>query len=214
MSMNQQQKLATIKNWLGSGSINIFGIQFSGKDTVGRNLAGLLAAEFMSSGDVVRAARHESANQQIQAAADVSDTGVLTPTEEFKQLIVPYLYDKKLRGKALILSSVGRWIGEEEPVMAALKRGEHDLRAVVLLDISETEGWQRWRAANNIKDRNVGRADESAARLETRLGEFRRKTLPVIAKYRRLGLVIDINAQQTREEVMNEVIEKLFQRAA
>jgi adenylate kinase len=211
--MNQQQKITTVKNWLGAGSINVFGIQFSGKDTVGKNLAGMLGAEFISSGDIVRAARSGHADKQIQAAAGVSDSGVLTPTNEFEELIVPYLYDAKLSGKALVLSSVGRWIGEEEPVMAALKRGGHDTKAVILLNISEDEVWQRWQAANEIRDRNVGRADESRLGLETRLSEFRRKTLPVVAKYRDMGLIIDVNGQQARGAVMGEVIEKLLSRA-
>jgi adenylate kinase len=210
MNMDKQQKIAAIKDWLGTGSVNIFGIQFSGKDTVGKNLAEMLGAEFLSSGDIVRAARVESADEQIRAAAEISDFGVLTPTDEFKELIVPHLYAPELDGKALILSTVGRWIGEEQPVMAALRRGGHDLKAVVLLKISEDEVWERWRLANGADDRNVGRADEAVAGLQTRLDEFHNKTLPVIEIYRQMGILIEVNGQQSRQEVMNEVIEKLF----
>lgn len=208
--MNQQEKINAIKIWLGTGSINIFGIQFSGKDTVGKNLAGMLGAEFLSSGDIVRAARENSTDEQIRNAAEVSDYGVLTPTEEFKELIVPHLYAPELDGKALILSTVGRWIGEEQPVMAALQRGGHDLKAVVLLKISEDEVWQRWRIANGANDRNVGRADEAVTGLQTRLDEFHNKTLPVIEVFRQMGILLEVNGQQPREAVMDEVIEKLF----
>jgi adenylate kinase len=213
MNMDKQQKIVAIKDWLGSGSINIFGIQFSGKDTVGKNLAGMLGAEFLSSGDIVRAAREDNANEQIRAAAATSDTGVLIPTDEFKELIVPYLYAPKLDGKALILSTVGRWIGEERPVMEALKRGGHETKAVVLLNISENEVWQRWRIARDT--RNGGRDDDvSEAKVQTRLDEFHNKTLPVIEVYRQMGILIEANGQQSRQAVMDEVIEKLWQQAS
>jgi adenylate kinase len=209
--MNQGDKIARIKEWLGSGSINIFGVQFSGKDTVGKHLAAVLGAEFISSGDIVRAAREKTDNTKIAAAAKVSDSGLLTPTDEFQDLIVPYLYNPTLDGQALILSSVGRWIGEEEPVMAALKRGGHDLKAMISLDISKTEIWQRWKIANGANDRNAGRADETAAGLQTRLDEFRDKTLPVIAKFRQMGLLIEINGQATRDQVFADVVDKLYE---
>jgi adenylate kinase len=204
------EKIQAIKTWLGAGSVNVFGIQFSGKDTVGHKLAKVLGAAFLSSGDIVRAARENSANQQIRAAAEVSDSGVLTPTDEFKELIVPYLYAPELDGKALILSTVGRWIGEEQPVMAALKRGGHDTKAVILLKISEDEVWQRWRIARD--SRNGGRDDDvSEAKVQTRLDEFHNKTLPVIEIYRQMGILIEINGQQSRDQVFAAVIDKLYE---
>jgi adenylate kinase len=208
--MIDSAKVSAIRAWLGSGSVNIFGIQFSGKDTVGKRLAEVLGAEFLSSGDIVRAARSGTVNARIKKAVSDSDSGALTPTNEFQELIVPYLYDEKLSGQALILSSVGRWIGEEGPVLAALKRGDHDTKAVVLLDIPETEVWQRAKAAQVLKDRNVGRADENESGIARRLDEFRNKTLPVIAEYRQMGILLEINAQQSREQVFAEVIDKLY----
>jgi adenylate kinase len=205
------EKVATIKAWLGSGSINVFGKAFSGKDTVGKHLAEILGAEFLSSGDVVRAAR-ANADDRIKAAAQISDSGTWTPTDEFRQLIVPYLYDKKLDGHALILSMVGRWIGEEVPVMSALEKGGHETRAVILLNVSEDEIWQRRELALDPNARNLGRADDSdSAKVQGRLDDFRDKTLPVIAKYRDMGLLIEIDGQQPREQVFADVIDKLYE---
>ncbi|GHU07929.1 hypothetical protein FACS189431_3290 [Alphaproteobacteria bacterium] len=211
--MNNDKKIAIIKKWLGTGSINIFGVQFSGKDTVGHKMAELLGAKFISSGDIIRSARDQAQNAQIAAAARVSDSGLAMPTDEFRDLILPYLYDESLDGRSLILSSVGRWLGEEGPIMAALERGDHDIKAVIKLDISEDEIWKRWQIANDADARNVGRADESETGLRTRLNEFQTKTLPVIEVYRQMGLLIEINGEQPREAVMNNVIEKLFESA-
>lgn len=203
------EKIESIKKWLDTSSINIFGVQFSGKDTVGKKLAADLGAKFISSGDIVRAAREDNSNQKIQKAALESDTGALTPTDEFKELICPYLYSDEVGGKPLVLSSVGRWIGEEGPIMEALARGDHDVKAVILLRISEEEALARWNAAKD--SRNDGRIDDtSKERVLRRLGEFRNKTLPVIDTYRRMGILIEVNGEQSRDEVFAEVIDKLY----
>ena len=205
-----EDKIIQIKKWLSSGSINIFGIQFSGKDTVGIRLSENLRAEFLSSGDIVRAARDSSVDSDIQKAALASDSGILTPTDEFQKLILPYLYDEKISGKALILSSVGRWIGEEKPVLDALHRGNHDTKAVILLNISEEEVWQRWQIARN--SRNGGRHDDiDEEKVSRRISEFKEKTLPVIDIYREMGLLLEVDGKQSRDDTFTDVINQLYQ---
>ncbi len=207
-----EDKIIQIKNWLGSGSINIFGIQFSGKDTVGIRLSESLGAEFLSSGDIVRAARDLAVENEIQQAALASDSGILTPTDEFQKLILPYLYDEKISGKSLILSSVGRWIGEEKPVLEALSRGGHDTKAVILLNISEAEVWSRWHVAQD--SRNGGRADDiNEEKVARRISEFKEKTLPVIEVYREMRLLDEVDGSKSRDEVFSDVIETLYQRS-
>lgn len=203
------EKIETIRTWLGSGSINIFGIQFAGKDSVGVPLARQLGGEFISSGDIVRAAAVHNEDKAIQAAAQTTATGALTPTNEFQRLIVPYLTDKNLAGKPLVLGSVGRWIGEEDVVMDALHASEHDLRAVIILNITMDEVWRRW---ENVRDtRNGGREDDlTRERVEKRLNEYREKTLPVIAKYRQMGLAIDVKAMGPTPETLQLVVDALY----
>ena len=50
-----EAKIELIKAWLGTGSINIFGLPMSGKDTQGLKLAEALDAKFLSSGLIIRA---------------------------------------------------------------------------------------------------------------------------------------------------------------
>ena len=197
-----EDKISAIRSWLGSGAINIFGIQFSGKDTLGVPLAERLGAKFISSGDLVRAAMHNNDDPRIQQAALDTQTGILTPTDEFRQLIVPHLKDDRLSGMPLVLGSVGRWIGEEEVVMEALAEGGHPLRAVIVLNIPEEEVWRRWEEVKNT--RNGGRK---------RLQEFEEKTIPVINKYTSLGIVINIDATGTIEETFNAAVDELYRRA-
>lgn len=211
-NLSMVDKIEIIKQWLGSGAINIFGIQFAGKDTLGIPLAEKLGAVFISSGDLVRAAMHNERDSRIRQAAIDSQTGILTPTDEFRQLIVPHLKDEKLAGKPLVLGSVGRWIGEEDAVMDALNEGGHPLKAVIVLHIPIEEVWRRWDEVKHT--RNGGRADDQdRSRVQLRLDEFQEKTAPVIQKYQQLGLVIDIDATDTIEATFASAIDQLYLRA-
>ena len=48
-------KIAEIKKWLMTGSINIFGYPMSGKDTQGVKLAEAVNGKLLSSGIIIRA---------------------------------------------------------------------------------------------------------------------------------------------------------------
>jgi adenylate kinase family enzyme len=131
---SMDQKITLIKNWIGTGSINVFGLPFSGKDTVGVRLAELIGAKFLSSGLILRAAEKEDSVLAKELGA-----GNLAPTETFRNIILPYFSREELANSPLVLSSVGRWAGEEEPVMEAARNGGHEIKAVILLNISEEE---------------------------------------------------------------------------
>jgi adenylate kinase family enzyme len=48
-------------------------------------------------------------------------------------------------------------------------------------------------------------------KVEKRLSEFWTKTLPVIEKYRNMGILTEINAEQSRDQVFAEVVEKIYE---
>lgn len=203
-------KIGHLRQWLDTGSINIFGIAFSGKDTVGKRLAEDLHATFLSSGDIVRDARMHAA-PNIQAAARVSDNGRWMPTNEFRELILPYLYSPNLTGQALILSMVGRWSGEEKPVMEALQKGGHPTKAVVLLHLSEDEAWSRRESSLDPNSRNLNRLDDADAhKVQGRFNDFQEKTGPVIDLYRNMGILVEVNGEQSREKVYADVVDALY----
>lgn len=200
-----------LKKWLGTGSINIFGIAFSGKDTVGKQLADKLEASFLSSGDIIRQAR-ETGSEKVKAATTVSDSGVWMPTDEFRELVLPYLYGDEIAGKPLVLSMVGRWIGEEGPVLESLNKGNHPIKAVVVLNLSEKTAWQRRELALDPNSRNQSRLDDTDAhKVQSRFDDFKEKTLPVIEIYKKMGLIIEIDGEQNREKVFSDVVNKLYE---
>ena len=202
-----EEKIAKIKKWLGTGSINIFGLPMSGKDTQGVKLAEAVGAKFLSSGMIIRAMEKEGQK-------NYSKTGELIPTNVFYEWVLPYFERADLFKYPLILSSIGRWHGEEKQVMSVAAGAGHDIKAVVALSISENEAKNRFNEAKVLNDRGDRDDDKDLDVFETRLKEYREKTLPVLQYYKALGLLIEVNGSQAREEVFNEIVEKLFEKAS
>lgn len=188
-----------IKSWLKSGSINIFGLPMSGKDTVGIKLAELIGGEFLSSGDIIR--KFEAEN-----SAHMTDNGELIPTNKFYDIVLPYFYREELIDKPLVLSSIGRWEGEEDEVMKNAKESGHEIKVVIYLRLSEDDVRKRWAASKELGDRGVRGDDADPEVFETRIKEFHEKTEPVLKHYDKLGLLIDIDASGSREEVFQKVV--------
>lgn len=202
--MNLNEKLEKIKSWLGTGSLNIFGLPMSGKDTVGMRLAEDLQAKFLSSGIIIRA-------YEAEQNEDMTGSGKLIPTNTFYDIILPYFSREELRNDSLVLSSVGRWSGEEDKIMEAAKAGGHEIKAVVMLDLTEEEVKNRFEAAKELNDRGERADDANIEVFETRLAEFREKTMPVLNHYDELKMLVKVPAIGSRDEVYTNVIDRLIE---
>ena len=89
-----------------------------------------------------------------------------------------------------------------------------EIKAAIVLNISEAEVEKRFHESKLIGDRSERQDDKDLAIFRNRLKEFRTKTLPVLQHYNNLGLLIDVNGHQSRNNVFNEIIEKLYQKAS
>ena len=199
-----EQNISTIKDWLGTGSINIFGLPFSRKDTVGIRLAEDLGAKFLSSGLILRHIAEED-----QDLAKEMKQGLLADTNKFLDSILPYLSRQDLQSYPLVLSSVGRWEGEEYPVIEAAEDAGHPIKAVILLNISEAEAKKRWQTAKTLMDRGEREDDKESSAFDKRIDEFIQKTMPVIETYQKRGVLVSVPATADREAVYQKVIEEL-----
>ena len=195
-----------LKAWLGSGSINIFGRPFAGKDTQGEKLAKLFDAALLGGGDILRGSEISERVKAIMRA------GELIPTDDYISIVLPYLSQPSLAGQPLILSSVGRWHGEEAGVMEVTDAAGHPVKAVIYLSLNEANVRERWRRSHATNDRGA-RHDDTEEVLEIRLREYREKTLPVIEYYRSLGLLIEIDGSKSPDEVHSLIIDALVARA-
>ena len=202
-----EEKIEVIKRWLGTGSINIFGLPMSGKDTQGIRLAEALNARMLSSGLIIRAMETETRKKY-------SHKGELIPSNVFYDWVLPYLKREDLAKVPLILSSFGRWSGEEDQVLTATAESGHPIKAAIILNISEADVEDRYVASKTLNDRGVRDDDKTIEIFRTRLLEFRKKTLPVLQHYKDMKLLVEVNADQSREAVFNEIVEKLYAKAS
>lgn len=198
-----EEKFEQIKTWLSSDSINFFGLPLSGKDTVGLKLAEVIGAEFLSSGDIIRQAEAEKGE-------NTTAEGKLTPTNKFYDLVLPYFEREELTGRGLVLSSIGRWSGEETRVMEAAASGGHPIKAAVFLDMSIEELKKRWEANKTLVDRGERADDKNWQIMETRIREFEEKTKPVLGVYEKMGKLIKVKVDGSREEMFERVIEGIL----
>jgi len=189
-----------IKQWLGIGSINLFGLPLSGKDTIGKRLANEFGGSYVSSGEILRSA--QSTGTTVQ---DMSD-GKWAPQQKYLDIVLPYLARIELARIPLILGGVGRWHGEERPTIKALEEAGHPIRAVILLDMTEDEIRRRYQTAIASGDRGSRYDDSNYSLVTSRIAEFREKTMPVLDYYRSLGLLHNVDAAGDREAVYNRVI--------
>lgn len=196
-----------IKDWLGTGSINIFGLPMSGKDTVGVRLAELVGGKFLSSGIIIR-------DIEAREHLHYTEKGNLFPTQMFIERILPYLSHPSLENYPLVLSSVGRWFGEEDHIISACADSGHEIKAVILLNVSESDVVSRWQTAKELGDRGDRADDRKLEVFQTRINEFKNKTMPVLEHYRDLGLLVTVDADAPREQVFQNVLNALVNRAS
>jgi adenylate kinase len=185
------------------------GLPFSGKDTQGSHawqkyFGGLM----ISSGDILR---HDHGNT-LKSKQIMAEGGII-PSELFEKIVLPFLSKPDLVDKPLILSSVGRSEGEEQIIMDATENSGHPMKAVLVLNLSEQDVWDRYEEAKIEHDRG-DRSDDKAEALKHRLQEFEDKTVPVIRFYRQHRLLIEIDGNLPKDKVEQQIIDKLYELAS
>ncbi len=201
-----KDSIQAIGQWLQTGSINIFGLPFAGKDTQAKRLGELLNAPVIGSGQILRG-HHEE-----KRVKELSSSGKLFPSDYYFSIVLPFLSKSKFSNKPLVLSSVGRWVGEEEVIMTAAAEAGHPIKAVVLLKLETAEVHRRFEASQKKMDRGF-RHDDASHLIDVRLEEFMHKTVPVIEAYRKKGLLIEVDGMQNPDKVTEALVNALALRA-
>lgn len=196
-------RISQITDWLGTGSINLFGRPFAGKDTQGKVLADLFAAKLVAGGEILRSQKDSQPIEKIMAE------GGIIPSDYYLQTIAPFLARPEFKNQPLILDSVGRRHTEEASVIKACRDAGHPIRAVLFLELNDKEIWRRFEARATAGDRGP-RADDSREALKNRLQKFNDQTKPVIEFYRQLNLLVEVNGQLSRQAVTDQILEALF----
>lgn len=206
-----------------------FGPQGSGKGTQAKLLARQLGLRHLSSGEALR----ETAKTKTPLGRYLSRqlaTGVLTPIP--KLLAVFESYIKKIpKNQGLIFDGFARQITETLVLLRRLKKLGRPIDATVFIYVSEKEGVKRlslrgqcdrcnrlFILSSKIKQGSrcpscggkiFQRSDDTPAAIKKRLSLYRKRTLPVIGFFRKHGLLLKINGEQSVAAVQADIIKAL-----
>lgn len=197
MGVLQDEVTRQLHGAVGHFSIIVHARPRGGKGTQTKKLGEHLEAPVFSSGELSRLA------DLPPNVAAIRDAGDLIPTEDFFRYVLPCVGGPEYEGEPLILDAVGRMSGEEVRTMQVMAEQGHPVVAVVYIDVSEDE--TRRRGEFGRKGGEV-RPDDTPEKHENRLRWFQDHTLPVIDFYRQQGMLVEINGEQTEEDVTIDIL--------
>lgn len=172
----------------------LIGVQGSGKSTQGNLLAEKFGVPYLSTGHIFR----EIAKEKTPAGRYIKETmnaGYLIPDEKTLEVVSEYLSRPEYE-KGYILDGFPRTSVQAE----AFQNG---INKVIYLQVSDEEALRR------IAGRKETREDETPKAIQKRIALFHRFTEPVLDYYRHKGILIEVDGEQTIEEIFNEILSKL-----
>ncbi len=209
------------------------GKQGSGKGTQAELFGKKLDLSYIGSGDLLRERKKERDFTGIRTK-NVVNTGGLIPTPVIFKLWLDKFEElkKKKNLKGFIMDGSPRKILEAYLIDEALQWYEWDKNIrVILIDISNKEAIRRLTKRRickkcgkvipyigkfrEIKDcpkcggRLIKRTDDTVAGVKSRLNWFKTDVQPVINYYRKTGRLIEINGEQSIEDVFKDTLKKL-----
>lgn len=180
----------------GAHTIFFIGKPGCGKGTQAKLLSDKTGWKIMSSGNQFRAIAAEDTVVGRKVKSEI-DVGILSP-----HWFAMYLYLKALftigAEESVIFDGFNRKTQEAELVTDSLKWLERPF-TILNVRISDEEAKKRLAKRKEIE----GRADDSA--VEERLREYKEYTEPAIEIFRTAGNLIEINGEQTPEEIAVDI---------
>ncbi|QEF97315.1 Adenylate kinase [Stieleria maiorica] len=170
----------------------------AGKGTQCRRLSRELAIPHISSGEMLRATRDDSTLGEL--VASYIDGGQLAPDDLMMQFIIERLRQPDC-DSGYLLDGFPRTVNQAEMLTAYLSERDQRIDSVVNLILHEDVLVQRLLARAGVE----GRADDTPETIQARLKVFRDRTEPVLGYYRNCGIVIDVDAAGTPDEVFGSI---------
>jgi adenylate kinase len=173
----------------------------AGKGTQAQRLAAHYAIVHLSSGELLR--REVAAGTPVgKEAADFLSRGDLVPDRLVLELLAPHVVEAASRG-GYVLDGYPRTLAQAEEAYEVAKRVTGiELQAVVHLEVSREELLRRLLD----RSRQESRMDDREAVIRHRLDVYDHETAPMLEFYAGRGLVVDIDGEQTIEEVFSSIV--------
>lgn len=183
--------------------ISLLGKPGSGKGTQAELLEKKFPFEHISTGELLRerARKHDFIAKRLRA---IMETGGLVPTPSVFQLWMPRLEHlrKQRTFKGLVFDGSPRKLYEAQMLdeLLLLYGWDRDFK-VLHIRISDKESLKR------LLKR--GRSDDDKKDILYRLKVFKKEVVPAIAYYTTKREVVEINGEQSIEDVHKEILRKL-----
>ena len=175
--------------------IILIGIQGAGKSTQGNLLRDKLNIPYLSTGHIFREMAKEktSLGRYIK---EIMNAGFLIPDEKTVEIVSEYLKKSEYKN-GYILDGFPRTLDQ-------VKMFENGVDKVVHFKVSDREALWRLSYRNG-----EGREDETLTAIRKRIELFHKLAEPVLDFYRQNGTLVEIDGEQSIEEIHKEIIRKI-----
>lgn len=175
--------------------IVLIGIQGAGKSTQGNLLSEKLSVPYLSTGHIFREMAKEKTTMG-RYIKEVMNAGYLIPDEKTLEIVSEYLGRSEYKS-GYIIDGFPRTIAQAKAFKAEI---DH----VVYLNVSDREALWRLSLRNDAV-----REDETIAAIRKRIDLFHKFTEPVLEYYRKRNLLIEIDGEQSIEDISREILKKI-----
>ena len=203
-------------------NIILMGCPGAGKGTQSAKLQQELHLEHISTGDVLRA-EIAAGSELGKKVSGLIAAGNLVPDE----LMISILEQRAKAAKGgIIFDGFPRTVAQAQALDEMMKRLQRDITAVIMIDLPESEVVKRLSTRRLCKKCGKPaatttqptcdcggelyvRADDAPESVKHRLEVYRKSTLPVKNYYLNSGKYVEVNGQQTPEQVFEDIVQVL-----
>jgi adenylate kinase len=201
----------------------LFGIQGSGKGTLGKIIAAKLGFDVFETGNELRKLAGEN-SELGQKVKSIVEAGHLVPNDVVMDIIENFM--KSLAtGKRVIFDGIPRKLVQAETFDALMQKLGRQFTAI-LIDVPEEVAVKRLATrricskcktvfpgsftgdkCSNCGGELVTRTDDNPESIRTRVKAYYDETTPVIERYKKSNRLLVMNGNQSIEEAGKEILE-------
>ncbi|HSK16468.1 MAG TPA: adenylate kinase [Gaiellaceae bacterium] len=186
----------------------VLGLPGAGKGTQAQLMAAEAGIPHIATGDMIRAMKEQDTPLGRELRA-VYDRGDLVSDELMIQLIRARLAEPDT-GAGFVLDGFPRTVAQVEALDSMLEEIGRGLAVVLRFVVPDDVAVERLHG----RALQEGRSDDTADVIRHRLDVFHRETAPAVDHYRDRGLLVDVDADRSVEDVFADVRSTLEAAAA